>query len=169
MEERDVADRVRWFNDPAVRETLGIDYPPLSEIGTRQWLQRSALNNNRKDFVICLHEGNRSIGCTGLRAIDWRHSRAETYLAIGEKGLWGQGYGKESQYLLLHYSFNTLGLNRLYSFSLASNERMIRVNQSLGFQIEGTLRDDVFDNGEFRDRTLMAITAATYRNRVAPV
>lgn len=165
MEERDVADRVRWFNDPIVGAMLFIEDAPLSEVGTWQWLQRAALDKNRKDFMICVYADHRAIGCIGLRAIDWRHSKAETYLAIGEKDFWGQGYGKAAQLLLLRYSFSHLGLNRVYSYSLAGNERMIRVNQSLGFQLEGTFRDDVFDHGAFRDRVLTGITAAAFKEK----
>ena len=166
MEERDVADRVRWTNDPIVSQTIGMDFPPISEAATRQWLQQSALDNHRKDFIICLKDDDRPIGCLGLRGIDWRHSKAEIYLVIGERDLWGQGYGKESQKVLVRYSFQILGLNRLYSCSLASNEAMIRVNLSLGFQLEGTLRDDVFDHGQFRDRVVTGITASAHRERL---
>jgi len=165
MEERDVADRVRWFNDPRICLTLGMDFPPVSEVGTRQWLQRAALNNRRKDFIICLRADNRPIGSIGLRDINWRHSKAETYLAVGEREAWGKGYGKEAQRLLLEYSFVQLGLNRLYLYTLVENERMVRLNQGLGFAVEGTLRSDVFDHSEYRDRVVMGITAAVYKKR----
>jgi RimJ/RimL family protein N-acetyltransferase len=166
LEDRDVTDRVRWFNDVTVGEMLCVEDWPLSEVGTRQWLQRAALDNSRKDFMICCNADDCPIGCIGLRSIDWRHSKAETYLAIGETAFWGSGYGKEAQQLLLEYAFTRLRLNRLYSYSLDGNDRMIRLNQSLGFQIEGTLRDDVVDRGEFRSRVITGITAAAYEARL---
>lgn len=161
MEERDVTYKVKWLNDAEVRRTLNFDYP-ISEISTRQWLVRVATDTTRRDFVACLREDDSPIGYAGLMFIDRKASKAELYVGIGEKQHWGKGYGKEITGIQLAYGFIELGLNKLYTHTWSKNEIMIAINKKFGFEIEGTLRQDVFSHGEFRDRVLMGLLRADY-------
>jgi RimJ/RimL family protein N-acetyltransferase len=159
IEERDVADRVRSFNDPDVRAELHLVYP-FSEVATREWLRRVAVDERRKDFVACLLENDQTIGFLGIVDIDWRHAKAGSYIVIGEKQYWGQGYGKEAQGLLIEYGFRELRLNRMYAWT--TNERIVRLKKSLGYRVEGLLREDIYSGGQFHDRTFLGITAGDY-------
>lgn len=163
MEERDIPHKVEWINDPEVRRSLNFDYP-ISEIGTRHWLNQVALDNSRRDFIVCLIENNIPIGYGGLLSIDTKNSKAESYMGIGDKDYWGKGYGKEVRQVLLRYAFQELGLNRVYSLVWSENERMINLNISVGFEIEGLLKADVFSHGQYRDRYVMGILKETYLN-----
>jgi RimJ/RimL family protein N-acetyltransferase len=164
IEESDVPDRVRAFNDPDVRAELHIAYP-FSEVATREWLRRVALDERRKDFVICLRDGDHTIGFIGIVDIEWRHAKAGSYIVIGDKKFWGRGYGKESQSLLIQYGFRELRLNRMYAWT--TNERIVRLKTSLGYRVEGLLRDDIFSNGCFHDRTFLGITLRDYELHTA--
>ena len=164
MEEEDVPHKVRWVNDPVVRATLNFDYP-ISDVGTRQWLARVTADPSRRDFTVCLRDGSRPIGYAGLIGIDWRHSKAELYMGIGETDHWGQGLGTEIRRLQLDYGFGELGLSRLFVFNLARNEAAIAVNTKLGMTIEGRLRKDIFSHGQHEDRLLLAILRDDYLAR----
>lgn len=159
IEERDVPDRVRWFNAPDVREELHLVYP-FSEVATRDWLRRVSVDERRKDFAVCSIEEDKTIGFAGIVDIEWRHAKAGTYIVIGDKALWGRGYGTEAQRLVVDYGFTELRLNRLYAWT--TNERIVRLKKSLGYRVEGVLRDDIFSKGQFHDRTFMAILAADF-------
>lgn len=162
MEERDVPLKVKWFNDPTVRRTLNVE-APISEIGTRQWLSKVALDPTRKDFVMCLHETDRVIGYIGLVNINLLHSRAESYLGIGEPDCWGKGYATEAKELLITHTFEELGLNRLYSYVWAENDAMIKVNTKLNFRLEGRLKQNAYSHGEYRDQVVMGLVKDDYR------
>lgn len=161
MEEKDIPYKVNWINDPEVRKTLNFDYP-ISEIGTRHWLNQVALDNSRRDFIVCLIKDDVPIGYGGLLNIDIKNSKAESYIGIGDMEYWGKGYGKEVMHVLLSYAFHELGLNRVYSFVWPKNERMINLNISVGLEIEGLLKADVFSHGEYRDRYIMSILRDNY-------
>ncbi len=161
MEEKDIPYKVKWINDPEVRRSLNFDYP-ISEIGTKHWLNQVALDNGRRDFMVCLIENNVPIGYGGLLNIDMKNSKAESYMGIGDKDYWGKGYGKEVRQALLRYAFQELGLNRVYSLVWSKNERMINLNIKVGLEIEGLLKADVFSHGEYRDRYIMSILRETY-------
>ncbi|GAH12759.1 unnamed protein product [marine sediment metagenome] len=58
---------------------------PLSYAGTKKWFEQQLLDNTRKNFVIVYKEPQMTIGITGIRNINIRHSKAQFYIVIGEK------------------------------------------------------------------------------------
>lgn len=161
MEESDIPNKVKWINDPEVRRTLNFNYP-VSEIATKQWLNKVALDSSRRDFIVCLKENDTPMGYAGLLSIDVKNSKAESYMGIGEKDYWGKGYAKEVRKVLLEYAFKELGLNKIYSYVWTENEKMINLNKSIGFKIEGNLEQDIFSHGEYRNRIIMGILRDNY-------
>lgn len=162
MEEKDVPYRVKWINDPEIRHTLNFDYP-ISEIGTKKWLHSVAGNPTRRDFIACDVETDKPIGYGGLLGIDIKNGKAESYMGIGEKNLHGKGVGFEIRKILLDYAFNELDLNKVYAYVWKENTPMIKLNEKVGFQIEGLLRQDILSHGEKRDRYIMGILKNEYK------
>lgn len=161
MEESDIDYKVAWFNDPEVRKTLNLEFP-ISKIGTRNWLSSVSKNSTRKDFVICVKENDMPIGYCGLVNMDLKNRKAESYLGIGDKSQWGKGYATQARKAILDYGFDNLSLNKIYSYIWAENEAMIHINEKVGYKKEGLLRDDVFHEGEYRDKYLMGLLKDEY-------
>lgn len=155
MEETDIADKVRWVNDPQIRTMLISDL--ISEAGTRVWFSKMVAHDSRKEFAICRCETGESVGFMSLKNIDKTNLKAEMSMAIGNKDYWGSGYAKEARALLLDYAFDEMGLNRIYTFNWVKNDRIVGLNKRLGFQIDGELRDDIYFQGEFRNMFVMSI------------
>ncbi|MEI3611393.1 GNAT family N-acetyltransferase [Pseudogracilibacillus sp. SO30301A] len=161
MEEKDIPYRVKWINNPEIRHTLNFDYP-ISEVGTRKWLHSVASNPGRRDFIVCDIETDKPVGYGGLLGIDIKNGKAESYMGIGEKNLHGKGIGFEIRKILLDYAFKELNLNKVYAYVWKENMPMIKLNEKVGFQIEGLLRQDVLSHGEKRDRYIMGILKDKY-------
>lgn len=161
MEDKDVPYKVKWINDPEIRHTLNFEYP-ISEIGTRKWLQSVSGNPSRKDFIVCSIENDKPIGYCGLIGIDYKNGKAESYMGIGEKTLHGKGIGFEIRKILLDYAFYELDLNKVYAYVWEKNMAMVKLNEKVGFQIEGLLRQDILSHGERRDRYIMGILKNEY-------
>lgn len=162
MEESDVQHKVDWFNDEEVRKTLNVDFP-ISVIGTKKWLSSVSTNSTRRDFIICSKEDNMPIGYVGLVNIDYKNSKAESYLGVGNKRYWGKGHASEARRLILDYAFEHLALNKVYSYVWTENEKMKHINLKVGFKIEGTLRDDIYYNGIYRDKHIMGVLRNEYK------
>ncbi len=64
---------------------------------------------------------------------------------------WGQGYATEAARALLEWAFGTLDLNRVQAEADTRNPASARVLEKLGFQLEGTLREDCVVNGDVSD------------------
>lgn len=157
MEMEDVPYKVHWVNDPEVRKSLLFPNFPVSKAATQNWLAKAALDPSRKDLMICLKSDDSAIGFAGLKGIDIKNWKAESYLCIGVKEYWGKGLGYEVKKLILDYGFNELGLNKIYSYHLADNAAMIRINLKLGGMREGVMREDVFSGGVFLDRVIVSV------------
>jgi len=140
IEKADMANKVKWFNDPEVNRTLLID-EPLDLARTVEWFEKHSDDYSRRDFVIESTEGN-PIGITGLVHINRTHGTAECYCVIGEKAYWGKGLGTEVHRLLIDWGFKNLGLHKVWADIRAENTAIIRVVEKLGFKVEGTLRQE---------------------------
>jgi RimJ/RimL family protein N-acetyltransferase len=64
---------------------------------------------------------------------------------------WGRGYATEAARALLGWAFDTLDLNRVQAETDTRNAASARVLEKLGFEREGTLREDCVVNGEVSD------------------
>jgi RimJ/RimL family protein N-acetyltransferase len=64
---------------------------------------------------------------------------------------WGHGYATEAARALLQWAFDTLDLNRVQAETDTRNAASARVLEKLGFQREGTLREDCVVNGDVSD------------------
>lgn len=161
MEEKDVPYKVNWVNNSEFRYTLNFDYP-LSEISTKKWLHKVSENPTRRDFIVCDKLTHEPIGFAGLTNIDYRNSKAESYMGIGDLSYQGKGLGREVRIVLLEYAFKELNLNKVYSHVWEENKLMLELNKKVGFQIDGLLREDILSHGERRNRYVMSILKEEY-------
>jgi ribosomal-protein-alanine N-acetyltransferase len=68
-----------------------------------------------------------------------------------DEAAWGHGYATEAARALLHWAYQTLDLNRVQAETDTRNLASARVLEKLGFQREGTLREDCVVNGDVSD------------------
>ena len=153
---KDVPIRTKWMNDPDVREYLNSPYP-VSEDSTENWLTNLARDKTRLDLIVCLKDGDIPIGYRGLRDIDYVNRKAEAYGGIGEKRYWGKGYTKEAIVISYRYFFNQYDFNKIYSKIRSDHKKMIEISLSLGYEIDGVLRQDIFSHEKYRDMVVMSI------------
>jgi RimJ/RimL family protein N-acetyltransferase len=157
-ERTDVELFIRWLNDAETASFLALR-SPLSLAGEERWVERM-LESQGKDgyhFVICRLDDDQPIGATNLMEIDWVNGNAGVGIMIGEKALWGQGYGTDAMDALLDFAFGQLRLERIWLEVHAGNDRGVRSYQKSGYVLEGTQRRAHFRDGDFHDVHRMAI------------
>src|SRR3989338_4039970 len=131
---------------------------PIGKNEEREWLQKTYKNPNMNIvFGITVIEDNELVGTIGLHHIEWIHRTASTGAWIATDKHRGKGIGCEAKLLLLDYAFNDLGLRKICSSVLATNERSRRYNEKCGYHVEATLKRQLFVYGEFVDELLMAV------------
>ena len=97
------------------------------------------------------------IGILAFINYDQHQSKAELRKLIGDTAARGMGYGKEATTLWIEYGRRGLGLKKIYLRTLETNIRNIRLNEELGFRIEGILRNEVYFDGVYHDLLRMGL------------
>lgn len=143
----------RWQNHPEVFRWM--DYlEPFS----LEDIRVSEEQASKEGIPFIVEAEGRPVGRTGLNQIRPRDRVASVYLFIGEADVWGRGYGKEALQAVLRYGFDMLNLNLIELWTLAKNDRAVRLYKSVGMVEDARLRDRSFNNGAYDDRIVMSIT-----------
>lgn len=164
----DAADHVRWRNDAEVAywATAGdVRFWPVAAAAVDRWfVEKLPVFDPRSDgvFAIDLLEG-RHIGMVDYRDVDSVARSATVGITIGEKDLWGQGYGSEALRLLVGFLFDHLNVRRVELDTWSGNERAIRSFARIGFREEGRLRQAVRGPGRYFDAIIMGLLRAEWQ------
>lgn len=149
FERSDIPKKVEWINNPENNRFLHYDLP-LSVEKTEKWFDSHTGDSTRYDAVI--EADGVPVGTIGLLSIDRENGKAEYYIAMGETVYKGRGIAKKASKLILKYGFEVLGLNRIYLYTEVENIAAQKLFEKVGFEKEGTLRQDIFSRGQFKDR-----------------
>jgi RimJ/RimL family protein N-acetyltransferase len=83
--------------------------------------------------------------------------RAELRKIIGDRQLRGCGLGREAARLWVGYGLGALGLKKIYLNTLSTHIGNIKINEEIGFRVEGMLRNEVLVDGTYRDVLRMGL------------
>ena len=149
---------VNWLNDAETASFITAR-APMSMAMEEQWFEKVLVDHgtSRWHFVICLVESGQPIGTIGLFELDLATGSAGMGIVIGEKQLWGQGYGTDAHNALLDFAFGSLRLERVWLEVNDDNFRAKRSYEKCGFKFEGTERHAMFRAGKHHDLDLMSI------------
>ncbi len=153
----DAAAFVSWVNDPEVTRTLAIGARVMDVRAEEVFIEKTNASAHAVLFGIVVRETDQLIGSTGLDQIDFRNQSASFSIMIGEKSVWGKGYGTEATALVVQHAFRELHLNRVQLHVYEYNLGAIRVYEKVGFRREGLLRQEHVYAGRFWDTVVMAI------------
>lgn len=149
LEPTDAPKLRQWINDPDVRRFLSNVWPHALA-GEEAWIRRTHEADDQYILAIETDDGV-FIGNMGLSRIDWVNGTAKTGALIGEKAYWGKGYGRDAKMALLGWAFYELGLRRIESGALATNERSLRYQLATGYRLEGRKREHMLRAGRYVD------------------
>jgi len=99
----------------------------------------------------------KAIGALAYLNVDKELGKAELRKIIGDPEARGQGYAKRAAQYWIEYGISTLALRKIYVNTLDTNLANVRLNEMLGFRVEGLLREEVFIDGKFRDILRMSL------------
>ena len=97
------------------------------------------------------------IGVMAYLDFDAGLRKAELRKLIGEPNMRAQGLGKEATRLWIQYGIRGLELQKIYLNTLNTNIRNIKLNEELGFKVEGILRNEAFIDGQYHDVLRMGL------------
>jgi RimJ/RimL family protein N-acetyltransferase len=153
----------RWYSDAEVARLTRYRNGPMSVDEIERFFTARVLGIDSLTFAVHLRAENRLIGSCAFSQLDADNGSALFHITIGEKDLWGRGYGTEATRLMLDHAFSTMGLHRVSLAVFSFNERAIRSYEKVGFTIEGRAREAIFRDGQFWDEITMSMLEPEWR------
>lgn len=117
------------------------------------------------DYGIYRIEDSLYMGNCGVHSIAWENDRCELgYWILG--AFEGQGFMSESVRALEKILFE-VGFNRVEIHCSSLNLRSANIPQANAYRLEGIQKQDVIENGKYRDTFIFAKLRSEYQNRHA--
>ncbi len=140
-----------WLAETSARYFL------LSRITTeRQDIRQVAASGSSHLGIITLPDST-PIGSVAFLDHDLVHRKAELRKMIGDPEYRRKGFATQASALWIRYGIQKLGLKKIYVNTLNANIGNIKLNEDLGFKLEGILRNEVFIDGAHRDVLRMSM------------
>ncbi|SRR6267378_92231 len=152
-----------WLNDPEVTRYLETGVFPATYQDLEKFYDGVTGSKTDVIFAIADRKTHRHVGNVKLGPINWVHRRALLGIMIGEKGFWGKGVGEEATRLMVEYGFFRLNLHRIGLGVFEEHQPAIRCYEKIGFKLEGRLRDQMFQAGEYKNQLWMGLLRAEYK------
>ncbi|HWZ83141.1 MAG TPA: GNAT family protein [Terriglobales bacterium] len=152
-----------WLNDPEVTRYLETGSFPCTAHDLEKFYQGVTGTKTEVIFAVADRESHTHIGNVKLGPINWVHRRAMFGIMIGEKGFWGKGVGEEATRLIVEYGFFRLNLHRVGLGVYEEHRSAIRCYEKIGFKVEGCLRDQMFQDGKYKNQLWMGLLRTEYK------
>ncbi len=129
----------------------------LSMTSVKHFTVDQILKDESNILAVITDKDNLPIGLMAYLNYDNEYKKAELRKLIGVPKLRGKGLGKEATKYWIQYGFKELGLNKIYLNTVDTNIRNIKLNEELGFKVEGILRNEVLIDGAYHDVLRMGL------------
>jgi RimJ/RimL family protein N-acetyltransferase len=162
IEQEDLILINQWSNDPEINYMLGGWHFPSSMKDQQKWFESLSFKSNDQRFAV---ESNDEglIGLVNLVEINWKDRNAFHGMLLGDAKTRGKGYGTDTIMALCKYAFEELGLRRLDTTIIASNEVSLGVYiNKCGWQREGVKKNYYFRKNSWWDQIIVGITSEDY-------
>ncbi|REK74648.1 GNAT family N-acetyltransferase [Paenibacillus paeoniae] len=138
-------------------------YFPRSEAGTRQWTEETAAKGATGDSMMLAIEklDGELVGCINAHSCDSRNGIFKYGVAIF-RDHWRMGYASDAINLLLRYFFKELRYEKAVAIVYGFNESSIRLQERLGFTLEGRLRSMIFTLGKRHDELVFGLLKSEF-------
>ncbi|MFA6524637.1 MAG: GNAT family protein [Patescibacteria group bacterium] len=153
---KDIPYRVLWLNDHKVNKFTGDEaWEETTLRKEKKWFEEYKKTDNKRFFTIC--DDTKPIGFMGLSKISKKSKNAELFIAIGDSEYRGKGIGKKAMQWIIDYGFNKLKLHKIYLNVYENNIPAVKLYKSLGFVVEGKIKDDVYFRKEYHNTLYMGL------------
>lgn len=132
---------------------------PTNENSEKEWISKMYPNGFLSSVTFAIEENdtNLFVGYCTASNINYINSNAHVGLFFHKQGR-GKGYFKEASILFYGYLFNELNLHKVQSHALVYNEIAIESDKKIGFLVEGTMREHIYQGGGYHDALCVSLT-----------
>ena len=148
LSNKEYSNLLSWFRDIEIMKYVNFVKKTLKFNTIKQVKLFFKDSKNHLLFGIFTYN-NKLIGYAEI--FDIIKKSGEFGIIIGEKDYWGKGIGTEVTKLMIDYSFNKLGLKRIYLTTSEYNKNAIKLCRKNGFKITKKIPNDreIFHNNKW--------------------
>lgn len=157
----DLVTLYEWYRDQDFSYWISGNWPLITLL-RREEFEQKFFDEDHNRYAITDIEGN-LIGTIGFDQVNIPARSARLYIGIGQKDLWGQGYGTDSLRTFIHYLFNQWNFRRLTVEIWEGNQRALSCYTRLGFLEEGRLRQAYYIDGKYFDAVILGLLKDDYQ------
>jgi RimJ/RimL family protein N-acetyltransferase len=155
-----------WMQAPDVAAALGLTVEPSLE-RTLSWIRKAGQKHDIRAWAI--HLSGVHVGNVVFDQFDRKTATARLSVYIGAAESRGAGAGSTAIYDALTRIFEERSLHKVWLTVHAENIAAIRTYLSLGFHVEGTLREAFVWKGKRQDALYMGLLRSEFsRSKVDP-
>ena len=156
-----------WLNDPEIHRFLLVGHLPITREQEERYYDRMSEATDAFCFEIHIAADGRYIGNIGLNGVSLIHRHGEIGVVIGDRSVWGQGFGGDAIVACLEFAFQTLGLHRV---SMRVHEENPRAASSTGARLRRDRpRAGVhFQEGHFQDEIILTCSITSLDRSTPP-
>lgn len=141
-----------WLRDPEVCQYLESRWSVYTMEDLTNYVKSVNDGNN---FLFGVFLDNKHIGNIKIGNVNWIHRFADVGIMIGDKSIWGRGYGTKAIELATEYAFNELNLHHLIAGIYANNIASYKAFLKAGYREIGRFTKRRFFRGIYVDEILM--------------
>ena len=157
----DAKDLAAALSNRKVQDNLrdGLPYPYTEQDG-KEFISAMLSADENETFAFAITVNNMVIGSIGIfRQGNIHRQTAELGYYIAEE-YWGKGIMTEAVKQICEYIFAKSDIIRIYAEPFAYNIASCRVLEKVGFQYEGTLRNNAVKNSKVIDMKMYSLLKA---------
>jgi ribosomal-protein-alanine N-acetyltransferase len=149
------ADYLSWLNDPIVFQYSNQRFISHDSDSCIEYL-KSFDETCNLFLTISVKKTKKHIGTLTVY-FNEDHGVADIGIMIGNRDVWGKGYGQDAWNTILSWLLNNKNVRKVSAGTLACNFPMKSIIENSGMSIEGVRKEHEVHNGEPQDVILFAI------------
>lgn len=151
-----------WRNRPEVARYMLSDHV-ISAAEHARWFAGAVAATSARYWIAELD--GQPVGLFGLADISAEHRRASWGFYVADPSLRGRGVASAGWRFLLHYAFEQLGLEKVCSEVLATNDAVVRMHERFGFHVDGVLRRHIRKGDRRFDVVVLSLLREEWQDR----
>lgn len=148
---------VDWMQDEEAIQFLESRFKKHTLGDIKKYIEQTNDGIHNFMFGIFLKEKDEHIGNIKIGGIDQIHRFGNIGILIGNKQMWGKGYGTEAIKLATQYAFNELDLHKLIAGIYSNNRGSYNAFMKAGYREVGRLKNHRLYKEKFVDEILVEI------------
>lgn len=163
FDENDIEYIVEMRRDFNAQKAAGGSPFPSNHLNEKDWISNMYPHGVLTNIHFVIEEINtkKFIGYCSALNIHYINRNAHVGFFFHENAR-GKGYFKEFQILFYAYLFNEINLRKVYSHALLYNEISIKGMKQIGFEVDGIMKEHIFQNGQYLDAVMLSLTAQEF-------